>query len=205
MSERQTTAVDVSTARLEAFSDGVIAIIITIMVLDLKAPSQATAAALLAEWPTFLSYALSFLLIAIYWVNHRHVVRYTRRVSPGLLWANMLVLFTLSLIPLATAWLGDHLTSPVPNVVYGLVLICGALSFLLLAEIVYRQNKGHPELAFAIHRERIKAVITLIAYAVITILSAFLPGAILAGSGLAAVMYFTPTPADARPRPHRDS
>jgi len=94
---------DVSTARLEAFSDGVIAIIVTIMVLEFRPPGEATIAALLAVWPTFLSYALSFLIIAIYWVNHRHVVRYAARVSAALLWANMLVLFTISLIPFATA------------------------------------------------------------------------------------------------------
>jgi uncharacterized membrane protein len=184
---------DVSTSRVEAFSDGVIAIIVTIMVLELKAPAQASAAALLSQWPTFLSYALSFLIIAIYWVNHRHVVRYAVRVSAPLIWANMLVLFTISLIPLATAWLGGHLAAPVPNIVYGLVLIAGALSFLLLSEIVYRQNRGHPEFESAIRAERIKGVIGLVFYAVGIALAAVLPGAVLVAAGVAAAMYFAPT------------
>jgi len=184
---------DVSTARLEAFSDGVIAIIVTIMVLEFRPPGEATIAALLAVWPTFLSYALSFLIIAIYWVNHRHVVRYAARVSAALLWANMLVLFTISLIPFATAWLGRHLTAPVPNIVYGLVLIAGAVSFLLLSEIVYRQNAAHPEFAAPIRAERVKGMISLAIYAIGVALATFLPGAVLIAAGLAAMMYFAPT------------
>jgi len=183
---------DVSTTRLEAFSDGVIAIIVTIMVLELKAPAQATAAALLVEWPTFLSYALSFLIVAIYWVNHRHVVRYATRVTTGLLWANMLQLFTISLIPVATAWLGQHLTAPVPNMVYGLVLIAGGLSFLILSEIVYRQNAIHPEFAAPIRAERAKGFATLVIYVVGVSVSCFVPGAVLIAAGLGALMFFAP-------------
>ena len=184
---------DVSTTRLEAFSDGVIAIIVTIMVLELKAPVQATASALLAEWPTFLSYALSFLLVAIYWVNHRHVVRYATRITAALLWANMLQLFTISLIPVATAWLGQHLTAPVPNMVYGLVLIAGGLSFLILSEIVYRQNAIHPEYAAPIRAERAKGMVTLAVYAIGVAVSYFVPGAVLIAAGLGALMFFAPT------------
>jgi uncharacterized membrane protein len=107
---------DVSTSRLEAFSDGVIAIIVTIMVLELKAPADASLPALFALWPTFFAYGVSFLIVAIYWVNHRHVVRYATHITPNLLWANMLVLFTTSFIPFATEWLGGHLAAPVPNI-----------------------------------------------------------------------------------------
>jgi len=183
---------DVSTTRLEAFSDGVIAIIVTIMVLELKAPAQPTAVALLAEWPTFFSYALSFLIVAIYWVNHRHVVRYTTRVTAGLLWANMLQLFTISLIPVATAWLGRNLTAPVPNMVYGLVLIAGGLSFLVLSEIVYRQNAIHPEFAAPIRAERVKGMVTLAVYVVGVAVSHYVPGAVLIAAGLGAAMFFAP-------------
>jgi uncharacterized membrane protein len=193
MTRPRTGPDDVSTTRLEAFSDGVIAIIVTVMVLELKAPAQATAEALLAEWPTFLSYALSFLIIAIYWVNHRHVVRYTTRVTTGLLWANMLVLFTISLIPVATAWLGQHLAAPVPNMVYGLVLIAGGISFLILSEIVYRQNAVHPEFAAPIRAERAKGVATMAIYAVGVGVSHYVPGAVLVAAGLGALMFFAPT------------
>jgi uncharacterized membrane protein len=183
---------DVSTSRLEAFSDGVIAIIVTVMVLELKAPEQPTAAALLAEWPAFFSYGLSFLMIAIYWVNHRHVVRYTVRVSAGVLWANMLVLFTISLIPVATAWLGEHLADRTPNLVYGLVLMVGAASFILLSEIIHRQNAAYPEFAAPIRKQRIKGLIALGVYTVGVGLGAFLPGAVLVAAGLSAVLYFAP-------------
>ncbi len=184
---------DVSTARLEAFSDGVIAIIVTIMVLELKAPEDTTLPALLALWPIFFSYALSFLIVAIYWVNHRHVIRYATRVTPMLLWINMLVLFTTSLIPFATAWLGEHLTAPVPNVAYGLVLIAGGASFLWLTEIVNRQNAHRADLAAVIRGSRIKGAITLTLYAAGIALAPFVPGAVLATAGLAAALYFVPT------------
>ncbi len=184
---------DVSTARLEAFSDGVIAIIVTIMVLELKAPEDTTVAALLALWPIFFSYAVSFLIVAIYWVNHRHVIRYATRVTPLLLWINMLVLFTTSLIPFATAWLGEHLTAPVPNVAYGLVLIAGGASFLWLTEIVNRQNAHREDLAAVIRGSRVKGVITLALYAAGIALAPFVPGAVLATAGVAAALYFVPT------------
>jgi uncharacterized membrane protein len=179
---------DVSTARLEAFSDGVIAIIVTIMVLELKAPEETSVEALLALWPIFFSYALSFLIVAIYWVNHRHVIRYASRVTPLLLWINMLVLFTISLIPFATAWLGDHLTAPVPNVAYGLVLIAGGVSFLALTEIVNRQNAHRADLSSVIRGSRIKGAITLTLYIAGVALAAFIPGAVLLTAGLAAIL-----------------
>jgi len=183
---------DVSTSRLESFSDGVIAIIVTIMVLDLRPPGAASTAALLALWPIFFSYALSFLVVAIYWVNHRHVVRYAIHVTPALLWLNMLVLFTISLIPFATAWLGSHLAAPVPNVVYGLVLIAGAVRFLLLSEVVNRQNAARREYAHVIGIARAKGMIALALYVIGVVLAAFVPGAVLFAAGAAALMYFVP-------------
>jgi uncharacterized membrane protein len=184
---------DVGAGRLEAFSDGVIAIIVTIMVLELKAPEQPTLAALTALWPIFFSYALSFLIVAIYWVNHRHVIRYATQVTPALLWLNMLTLFTISLIPFATAWLGEHLAAPVPNVVYGLVLIAGGVSFLALSELVYWQNAGRAEYVAVIRKARIKGGISLALYVVGVALAAYVPGAVLITAGLAALMFFVPT------------
>jgi len=186
-------AIDISTTRLEAFSDGVIAIIVTIMVLDLKPPGEATAAALLAEWPTFLSYALSFLVVAIYWVNHRHVVRYVTHVSHRLLWANLLLLFTISLIPISTAWVGDHLTALAPDVAYGVVLTAAGLSFQVLSEVVYRQNAGRPEYEAAIRAERRKGMISLAINIAATVLALFVPYAVLAGAATGAALYFAPT------------
>jgi uncharacterized membrane protein len=195
MRSRPQVGDDVSTSRLESFSDGVIAIIVTIMVLDLRAPEAATTVALLALWPIFFSYALSFLVVAIYWVNHRHVVRYATHVTPALLWLNMATLFTISLIPFATAWLGAHLVAPLPNVVYGLVLIASAVSFLLLSEVVNRQNAAHREYAHVILIARAKGLIALALYVTGVALAALVPGALLFAAGAAALMYFVPTAA----------
>jgi uncharacterized membrane protein len=183
---------DISTSRLESFSDGVIAIIITIMVLDLRPPVEATGASLFALWPVFLSYVLSYLLIAIYWINHRHVLRYATRVTPLLLWLNTLLLFTISLIPFATAWLGAHLQETVPNVVYGLVQIASAVSFILWSEVVHRQNESRVEYAEAIRVSRRKGVIALGLYAAGIALAPFIPGTALFAAGIVGLLYFVP-------------
>src|SRR6185503_16252824 len=109
--------------RLEAFSDGVLAIIITIMVLELKAPHDANLGALLPILPAFLSYVLSFLYLAIYWNNHHHMLKATQRVNGIILWANMHLLFWLSLIPFTTAWMGENHFSAGPSALYGFVLL----------------------------------------------------------------------------------
>src|ERR1700747_345762 len=108
-------------SRLEAFSDGVIAIIITIMVLELKAPHEPTLEALRPLIPVFLSYALSFLYVGIYWNNHHHLLQAARRVSGSILWANLHLLFWLSLIPFATAWMDENHYASVPTMLYGAV------------------------------------------------------------------------------------
>ena len=126
--------------RLEAFSDGVIAIIITIMVLELKAPHDGTVRGLLALWPVFLSYALSFLVVAIMWVNHHHLMHAVRRVDGPLLWWNNGLLFWMSLIPFSTAFLGDHLRSPLALSVYAANLGSTALAFVLLRGAVARRD-----------------------------------------------------------------
>ncbi|HEY9027925.1 MAG TPA: TMEM175 family protein [Burkholderiaceae bacterium] len=118
--------------RLEAFSDGVLAIIITIMVLELHVPHGETLAALGQAWPVFLSYVLSFIYVGIYWNNHHHLLHAATRVSGGVLWANLHLLFWLSLFPFATGWMGENHFAPVPSAVYGFVLLMGAISWHVL-------------------------------------------------------------------------
>ncbi|HEY2558206.1 MAG TPA: TMEM175 family protein [Caldimonas sp.] len=122
--------------RLEAFSDGVIAIIITIMVLELRAPHSDRPEALLPLVPTFLSYVLSFIYVGIYWNNHHHMLRAAGQVSGAVLWANLLLLFWLSLFPFATAWMGENHFASMPSAAYGVVLLMAALSYLLLQQTI---------------------------------------------------------------------
>ncbi len=121
--------------RLEAFSDGVLAIVITIMVLELRAPHGEDLASLRPLLPVFLSYVLSFVYIAIYWNNHHHMFHTTNRVSAGVLWANLHLLFWLSLLPFATAWMGEA-HAPVPTAAYGLVLLMAAIAYFVLQRAI---------------------------------------------------------------------
>jgi uncharacterized membrane protein len=118
--------------RLEAFSDGVLAIIITIMVLELKVPHGVETAALKPLVPVFLSYVLSFIYVGIYWSNHHHLLHATSRVSGAILWANLHLLFWLSLLPFTTGWMGENHVAPMPAALYGLVLLMAAVAYLLL-------------------------------------------------------------------------
>jgi len=138
---------EMTTNRLEAFSDGVIAIIVTIMVLELRAPSQPTWPALLKVAPVFLSYGLSFLVAAIMWVNHHHLIHAVREVTARLLWSNLNLLFWMSLIPFVTDFLGKNYRQPMAVVLYGLDLaLCGSSFYLLRTELV-RQDQANPNLA----------------------------------------------------------
>jgi uncharacterized membrane protein len=150
--------------RLLAFSDGVIAIIITIMVLELKVPHEPTLAALAAVWPVFLSYVLSFLYVAIYWNNHHHFLHLVRRVNGAMLWANMHLLFWLSLIPFATAWMGENHFAPVPTAVYGVALLMPALAWQGLQWVIIRTHGRDSGLAPAIGRD-VKGKLSLVLYA----------------------------------------
>src|SRR4051812_37115866 len=118
--------------RLEAFSDGVIAILITIMVLELKAPHAADFAGLTPLLPVFSSYVLSFIYLGVYWNNHHHLLQATRQVTGGILWANLHLLFWLSLFPVATAWIGENPTALAPSMTYGLVLLMAGIAYYLL-------------------------------------------------------------------------
>jgi uncharacterized membrane protein len=128
--------------RLEAFSDGVLAIVITIMVLELKVPHGVELATLRPLLPVFLSYVLSFIYVGIYWNNHHHLLHATKHVSGGILWANLHLLFWLSLFPFTTGWLGENHVSPMPAAVYGFVLLMAAIAYYLLQlAIIARQGR----------------------------------------------------------------
>lgn len=147
--------------RLTAFSDGVIAIIITIMVLELHPPSSTGWAALLATLPTFLSYILSFTYVAIYWNNHHHMLHTARHVNGVILWANMHLLFWLSLTPFVTAWLGRNYQAPVPTAVYGGVMLLVAIAYFILQATIVRIEGPESALAAAIGRRDTKGRVSL--------------------------------------------
>ena len=131
------------TTRLEAFSDGVLAIIITIMVLELKVPHTVELAALKPLLPVLLSYVLSFIYIGIYWNNHHHLFQATEQVSGGILWANLHLLFWLSLFPFATGWIGENGMAPIPTFAYGFVLLMAAIAYVILERaIVAKEGRG---------------------------------------------------------------
>jgi uncharacterized membrane protein len=141
------------TRRLEAFSDGVLAIIITIMVRELRVPHDASLTALAALWPIFFSYVLSFIYIGIYWNNHHHMIHVTRRVTGGILWANLHLLFWLSLLPFSTGWMGENQFARWPTVVYGINLLACAIAYMILERrIIAAQGAGGP-LAKAVGRD----------------------------------------------------
>src|SRR3982751_4399859 len=139
--------------RLEAFSDGVLAIIITIMVLELKVPHGAEFASLKPLFPVFLSYLLSFIYVGIYWNNHHHLLTSSRRVSGGILWANLHLLFWLSLLPFATAWMGENHLAPTPTAAYGFVLLMASSSYHILQRAFVAHEGRDSLLASAIGRD----------------------------------------------------
>lgn len=140
-------------SRLEAFSDGVIAIIITIMVLELRAPEEGTLAALLPLLPKFLSYVLSFVLVGIYWNNHHHLLQAAKNVNGTILWANMHLLFWLSLVPFTTIWMGEHFET-IPVAVYGAVLWTAGLAYYILTRALIAHHGVDSVLAKAVGRDQ---------------------------------------------------
>ena len=145
---------EMTTGRLEAFSDGVIAIIVTIMVLELRAPSQPTLAELLKVAPIFISYALSFLVVAIMWVNHHHLIHAVHKVTARLLWTNIYLLFWMSLVPFVTDYLGKNYHEPMAVALYGLDLVLCSSAFYFLRIILVQQD-GHDS-ALAEYHESIQ-------------------------------------------------
>jgi uncharacterized membrane protein len=153
------------TGRLEAFSDGVIAVIITIMVLELKVPHGTDLRALLSELPTFVAYVLSFINVGIYWNNHHHMLHATKRIDGRSMWANLHLLFWLSLIPLTTAWAGENHLAPVPTAAYGFVLMMAAIAYTLLQTAIIAYNGKDSQLAQAVGGDW-KGRVSLASYAV---------------------------------------
>jgi TMEM175 potassium channel family protein len=170
--------------RLEAFSDGVLAIIITIMVLELRVPHSADLVALRPLAPKLASYVLSFVYIGIYWNNHHHMLHLTRRVDGGILWANLHLLFWLSLVPFVTGWMGENHFAPVPTAAYGAVLLLAAIAYLILQRAITRSQGPTSALAAAVGRDA-KGKLSALLYAVAIPLALVRPR--LAGALYAAV------------------
>jgi uncharacterized membrane protein len=160
-----------SKGRLEAFTDGVIAVIITIMVLEMKAPHGADFLALRPLGPTFLTYLLSFVFLGIYWNNHHHMLHLTTRINGKILWANLHLLFWLSLVPFATGWMGENDFAKVPTALYGIVLLLAAIAYTILLYVIVAAQGKDSKLAVAVGRDK-KGKISMVLYA-IAIPSAF--------------------------------
>ena len=150
-------------ARLEAFSDGVVAILITIMVLEIHVPAGGDWQALRSIGPTFCAYVLSFIYLGIYWSNHHHLLHTVDRVNGAMLWANLHLLFWLSLVPVATNWMGDHPHEALPTAVYGGALLCSAIAFEILVRVIIRLQGAGSKLKAAIGSD-FKGNISLVMY-----------------------------------------
>src|SRR5438874_1932088 len=179
------------TNRVEAFSDGVMAILITIMVLELKPPQDPNPTSLASMWPTFFAYILSFIIIAIYWVNHHQLIHLVTRVDSVILWANMNLLFWISLIPWVTVYLGDNHALPFPVALYAAISTAGAFSFFLLRASIARH---HHEVEFKKLNKKMarKNLIAILVYlAAILAVFIYVPLALIL-IALPALMYFLP-------------
>ncbi|PUA17178.1 TMEM175 family protein [Glaciimonas sp. PCH181] len=178
-------------SRLEAFSDGVIAIIITIMVLEMKVPHGDDLASLRLIYPVFFSYILSFVYTGIYWNNHHHMLHATQKISGPVLWANLHLLFWLSLIPFATGWMGENHFSEVPTALYGVVLLMAGIAYYILSRSLIRLHGADSPLAKAIGND-IKGKLSVVAYAVAIPLSFVNRWIALAMYVLVAIMWLIP-------------
>jgi uncharacterized membrane protein len=181
----------VTRGRLEAFTDAVIAIVMTIMVLDLRSPAGQGFSDLRPLLPKFLVYALSFTFLAIYWNNHHHLMQVVERIDGRVLWANMGLLFSLSLTPAATSWLGEHPRDTAPVVVYGLVLLLSAVAYFLLTRDLLALHQPGTPLAAAIGSDR-KGRLSAVAYLVAVGLAFFEPWAAIAIYVAVAVVWLVP-------------
>jgi uncharacterized membrane protein len=153
------------TGRVEAFSDAVIAIVMTVMVLELRVPSSTTWEALRHLVPVFLTYVLSFVYLGIYWNNHHHLLQSTERVNGAVLWANLHLLFWLSLFPFATGWLGENHVAVLPTVLYGVVLLLAAMAYYLLQSVIVAEQGQGSALRAALGRD-LKGKLSPVIYAV---------------------------------------
>jgi uncharacterized membrane protein len=155
----------VSKSRLEAFSDGVFAVIITIMVLELKVPHGADWSALRPLVPAMLTYLLSFVFVAIYWNNHHHMLHLTDQVNGAILWANLHLLFWLSLVPFVTGWMGENHFAAIPTAAYGVVLLMSGIAFTILEAAIIRQQGAHSKLRAAVGND-VKGKASAVLYAI---------------------------------------
>jgi|SRR5581483_2404417 len=181
------------TSRLEAFSDGVLAIIITIMVLEMKVPHAVDLAGLKPVMPVFLSYVLSFIYLGIYWNNHHHLFQATEQVSGGILWANLHLLFWLSLFPFTTAWMGENHLAVIPTAIYGFVLLMAAIAYYVLQRSIIAKEGRESILAKAIGRDRKGKLSPLFYLAAIPLafVSPWIAGALYV---FVALLWFIPDP-----------
>jgi uncharacterized membrane protein len=192
----------VSKERLTAFSDGVIAIIITIMVLELRAPHGDTLAVLLPLWPVFLSYVLSFVYLGIYWNNHHHMLHTCSAVTGGILWANLHLLFWLSLIPFATAFMGENHFAGLPAALYGTVLLMAAIAYVVLQQLIIRAQGADSTLRQAIGGDW-KGKLSPALYLLAIVASFWLPSGSLALYVLVALLWLVPDRRIERHTAHR--
>jgi len=177
--------------RLEAFSDGVLAIIITIMVLEMKVPHGTELASLKPLLPVFISYVLSFINIGIYWNNHHHMIHTAKHVNGSVLWANIHLLFWLSLVPFVTGWMGENNFAKWPVILYGIVLLMAGFAYYLLAHCLTASHGKDSTLAMAIGKDR-KGILSIIIYAAGVALSFINPLLGLAMYIIVAGMWFIP-------------
>ena len=160
--------------RLEAFSDGVLAIIITIMVLELKVPPGSDLAALKPVVPVFLTYLLSFIYVGIYWNNHHHLLKAAHKVNGAMMWANLHLLFWLSLFPFVTGWMGANHFTPVPTALYGAVMLLAAIAYYILQSVIVAEQGRDSKLAVSIGRD-FKGKLSPVLYAIAIAASFFQP------------------------------
>jgi uncharacterized membrane protein len=180
-----------SKSRLEAFSDGVIAILITIMVLELTVPHGTDLAALSELTPIFLSYVLSFVFLGIYWNNHHHLLQAAKQVNGNVLWANLHLLFWLSLIPFATGWMGENNFAQLPIALYGIILWMSGLAYYILAQTLISLHGNDSLLASALGR-KFKEIASLVCYTAAIIFSFIGPGISLAIYVFVACIWLVP-------------
>jgi uncharacterized membrane protein len=177
--------------RLEAFSDGVLAIIITIMVLEMRVPHDSSLVALHSLWGVFLSYVLSFVYLGIYWNNHHHMLHTTDSVTGSILWANLHLLFWLSLVPFVTGWMGENHFAPIPTAAYGAVLFMAAIAYWILQRLIIRSQGRNSLLRKAVGRDwkgKLSPVLYLIGI-LAALIAPYVAGAIYA---LVAIMWLVP-------------
>ena len=187
------TAPSRSPERLVFFSDGVFAIIITILVLELRPPHEASIASLMGLWPSFVAYVVSYLFLAIVWVNHHHVFEYPEDASRSLVWANFAHLFSVSLVPFTTAWIADSELAPVPVSLYAVVFALINVSYVMLCMEAIDRQGAHKVPAVARRMMRLRSVATSITFMAAAVLAAWYPKAAMALICVCLIVYLRPS------------